>query len=181
MERGRLVQAATAFTEVDQSSWGLAKPENLSPANECLQDLGRVATEVCMCNLRETATREGLLDAEEGRPAITIEGEKFTVPEELVEWLHSDSRRAQDLIMRRDAWRKLADLFWRQESRIKELLRVCADDTQSCADTECRKRLEVRKELLDKLWDISTEQRIHAKLLSRDPVDAPYASYRYSA
>lgn len=134
-----------------------------------------------MRNLLDIATSEGLLKADEERPVITIEGEKFNVPEELVEWLQSDSRRSRDLRMRIDAWRKLADLFWQQESRIKELLAMCAKDTQNYAEMNCREHLEIRQELLDKLWGIASEQRMHAKLLSRDPADAPYASYRYSA
>ena len=141
--------------------------------------LGKVDIEACTCHLYEIATREGLLEAEEGRPAITIEGEKFTVPEELVEWLHSKSLRARDLKMRKDAWRKLVDLLWKQESRIRELLEIWAEDAQDCAGVRCRERLELRRDLLDRLWDIASEQYWHVQNLSRNPIDAPYASCVY--
>lgn len=134
-----------------------------------------------MCNLREVASREGLLEAKEDLPVISREGEKFNVPEELVKWLRSDSRRCRDLTERRRAWRMLADLLWKQESRIKELLKMCSEDGQNCSDATCHERLEARLKQLDKLWEIASEQHMHAILLSKDPVDGPYTSFRYSA
>ena len=134
-----------------------------------------------MCNLREIATREGLLQAEEGRPVIKMGDEEFNVPEELVDWLHSKSRRARNLAKRVEAWNRLTDIFWQQESRINELLKMCDEHQQDCSDKACHERLEARRRQLDKLWRYATRQYWHARILSKDPEDAPYASYRYSA
>lgn len=83
--------------------------------------------------------------------------------------------------MRKDAWRKLANLFWGQESRINGLLESCTEDTQYCTNTKCREHLEVRRDLLDKLWDIASEQYWYVQELSEDPIDRPYASCIYRA
>ena len=74
--------------------------ESLGARGGSSEPLGRAAMEACMCNLREVASREGLLEAEEDLPVISREGEKFNIPEELVKWLRSDSRRCRDLTER---------------------------------------------------------------------------------
>lgn len=143
--------------------------------------LGEAAIEACACHLYEIATHEGLLGADEERPVITIEGEKFNVPEELVDWLHSKSRRARNLAKRVEAWNRLTDIFWQQESRINELLKMCDEHQQDCSDEACHKRLEARRHQLDKLWGYATRQYWHARKLSKYPEDAPYASYVFRA
>lgn len=148
---------------------------------EYVGKLGNFATGACMCKLQELASSEGLLEATKGLPVITIEGEEFNVPEALVEWLNSNSCRSRDLAKRVDAWRRLADLFWEQESRIDELLEQCVGDPGTCPDTDCRERLEIRRHLLGKLWKFASAHRMEARRLSRDPEDRPYAAYRYSA
>lgn len=182
MEQKPPGQVAIPSAEVKQPVWNSTQAEeSLGARGARSEPLGRAAMGACMCNLREVASREGLLEADEDRPVITREGEKFNVPEELVKWLRSDSRRCRDLTERRRAWRMLADLLWKQESRIKELLKMCAEDGQNCSDVTCHERLEARLKQLDKLWEIASEQHMHAILLSKDPVDGPYTSFRYSA
>ena len=68
MEQNPPEQVETPSADVWNS---IQAEESLGTRGGSSEPLGRAAMEACMCNLREVASREGLLEEDEDRPVIT--------------------------------------------------------------------------------------------------------------